>query len=434
MDFKFFSREWYSFTSFLILVLFTVSCSKISNEQVEKNTDMLVSSIDIVGARSIFYQDAYSRSELQNGFYKADAKGNVSELYINDASGKRTGIGILWAVNVSDRYVFIHPNPWDLGDLAGLDEYGQGDDVWKLINIICVADKQSGKLYKMPFIPVCGMSDTGVQTYNTNRRLVYQSGDKSYILGNETTSGTFSQIYVFDHSDMSVRTLLPEGQEYCWLEIANAGFVGYWGGYNSTYKVITPGGSIIVMPRKTFLLNGQFYSIVENEDDSKEVYVWSNDGNNRLVESKICNVTNDLHSFYDYWLTDNVTNEIIFENYSFDGKEFKSLSTSIPNKFFDEKCRFTSPDLYETRDAWYVIENQYLLKLNKKTYEVSRIALTEYQLLDVVSDVNESALSFVGLRYADMAKVIGKIMSDDSFAVETVIEGNQAVFNLIPLN
>ena len=414
----------------LIVGVLIQSCSsEPSFEQASSDVGNLLSNLNIVNAQSIYYREASSRMG-EGCYYKLDTSGKEVKLQISNSQSITTDVGINWVLNVSQRYLFVHPSPWDVGDAIGLDEYGQGDDIWRAINVICVADKLSGKLYRIPYLPLGRFDDdTAPGIQDANSRVVYERNGLIYIIGDPTTTGgLYSQIYVFNPDDLTINELLPEGQELSWIEIDDEGFVGYWGGYHSTYKVKCPGGSIIVMPDNTFMIGGHFYSIID-----QSVYKWLNEGDNSMTKTEICSIPDDLYMYYGR-LIDELTDNIVFYNYTFDGHKFTKLENEIPYRIMEGASNFNAPNIYETNEAWYSIDKNNLLKLNKRTYEVTSIPLSEYQILELTSDLSSSSLSFIGIRYSDSVKVFGKILRDNSFDVESSVQANYNIYNLIPLS
>lgn len=395
------------------------SCSdEPTSEEVTVDTDRLLSTLNITDAQSIFYKANNSRAnDDEAGYYKVDASGKEVKLQIFDESGAPHNIFIEWMVKATDRYVFFRPQPWDIYDALGLDGVSENESIWSSIDLICCVDKVTGKIYKMPY---CHFAPNSIAT---------EENGYVAILGNPSgTVGLYQQIYMFDETNLTVNSILPEGQEYAWLNINKKGFIEYWGNYGSPiYKIKCPGGAIKVMEDITFLLLEDFYTI----DPENRIYKLIPNGNNDLTPVEICACPNELGQPFKF---NEIRNTFVFENYEFNGTSFNLLPSNIPYEFISEYTNFNASKFYETNVAWYIISENKLIALNKSDYTTKEIPLTEYQLLEVVSNVNEEYLSFVGIRYSDSMKVIGKIFSDNSFQIEMAMSNNQNIYNLIPLN
>jgi hypothetical protein len=401
----------------LILCSLFISCSDEPNSaKVSADTDKLLSTLNIENAQSIFYKEAGSRATDDTGFYKIDYSGNEVKLQIANKDGVPQPITISWCVKASDDFLFFHPETWDVYDALGLDGVSQNEEIMDAISMVCLVEKSTGKIFKMPY---CNMAPNTVAKVQNN----YIG-----ILGDRTGSwGIYQQIYMFNPEEKTISSILPEGQEFAWFDINQNGFVGYCGNYsNPLFKIKCPGGAIRVFQEPTFLLSENFYTI-----DEGKVYLLEPNGDNDFVKKVVCDSPSELGDKFQY---NSQRKTYVFNNFEFNGRSFNELPHEIGYEFLTASHSFSPGYFYETKLAWYVLTGDKLIKLRKSDYDCSEVALTQYQILEVVSDVNQEYLSFVGIRYSDSKKVVGKITSDDSFVIESAMPGDQQIYNLIPLN
>lgn len=137
------------------------------------------------------------------------------------------------------------------------------------------------------------------------------------------------------------------------------------------------------------------------------------------------------------YLYNNLDNVYLFHayedngaSYKFDGTQIVKNSVTIPEEFYNED------EKYESNAAWYHLNatKTKLTKISKTNYTTSTVNISDYQIVELVSNLEGADLSFTGIRYSDAKKVIGKIRADNTIVIESAQSSTQNIYNLIPLN
>ena len=412
------------------------SCSSdepLDPEQTKAHIENALTSLNIRNAQAIYYKGSNSRAgEDDNGYYKLDTSGNEVKLEISDDQGKVQNIRIDKMVKLSDRYLLLQPNFYDLRAVIEKSHDNWQDGEYEIMveacSITCIVDNQTGTLYKIPRIGIgenAGYDNTTVSTVNG---ISYFNG--YYYSEDYMADGMSMQIFKFNPNELTITALLPEYQTFSKFTVNDLGFVGYYEYQESaSAKVKCPGGSIVQLGTDDILtISNNFYTIENNI-----IKRWTANGSNGLTSADVCampdnastlklaNHLQDVYLFYGY------TEAGKEATYQFNGKEFTLLDVAIPQELYTVG--------FETRDAWYNAENNMKLqKLSKVDYSISSIDISGYQIVEFVASPESPDVSFTGIRYSDSKKVIGKIDADNNIEIESAFTSGSSIYDLIPIN
>ena len=432
----------------ILSVLASCSNEPFSLDNVTESVDNVLTSVNIQDATAVYYKGSDSRAGSESGYFKIDINGNEVKLEFYDAKGKVQDIPINYVVNASPRYLIFQPELVDGVYNTVLNHYGNSTDDWTeeqydacaaACAITCIVDKNSGKLYKIPLINL-----------KIGDKIVGQNGIYYMLGANPDGIGdaygllgtTPSQIYAFNSNNLTVSSLLPEGQQFTDISVNSDGFVAYYGMSGQLAKAKCPGGGIKMLGGNfngqsfVYTINGTFYT---PDFEDRVMKCWTPNGKNDMTSTVACSLPGNLqnpYSLYDQqkgiylFYANSWDDETIWK---FDGTAFAELNATIPSEFFVDTT--WENKIYQTADAWYVKKNDMtLLKLAKSDYALTNVDISNYQIIEIVSNESGADLSFTGIRYSDSKKVIGKIKADNSIVIESAITSNENIYNLIPLN
>lgn len=406
--------------------------------KVQAAIEEVLGTINIQDATAIYYKGDDSRASSTGSYFKLDINGNEVQLAIADTKGNYRDISILGVVNASPRYIFFLPAFHEIFNVL-CDGYINNDAlsaeatnaVIEACKIVCIADRSTGKLYRIPFI---GLKNgfKGVECKG-----------KYYLIGYGNDSGDWypfhsnTQIYEFNPNDLTVIDILPENQIFQEITTNTDGFIGYFGEYSEPAKAKCPGGGLKLLGEGAiFTLNNTFYTA---DVQDGQMYRWDANGSNNMTGTAVCAIPQSMNNEYHTrrYLYNNLDNVYLFHayedngiTYKFDGNQIVKNNVTIPEEFYNEE------EKYESNAAWYHLNatKTKLTKISKTNYTTSTVNISDYQIVELVSNLEGADLSFTGIRYSDAKKVIGKIRADNTIVIESAQSSTQNIYNLIPLN
>lgn len=405
-------------------------------EKVTASISEVMSSINVQNATAVYYKGSESRAEGDGGYFKLDINGNEVKLEFADENGKTRNIPIMGVVNASPRYMFFFPDSYALFQVL-CDNYINNDalsaegtnQVVEACRIVCIADRTTGKIYRIPQINLKN-GDKGLEC-----------NGKYYLAGNSEgwewlNDNYFNQIYAFDPNSLTVTGILPENQMFDEFTINTDGFIGYFSYYSEPAKAKCPGGGLkLLSDGAIYTLNNTFYTA---DTQDHVMYRWEANGSNNMTSTAVCALPESFD--YAYYLYNNQKNLYVFagwdENgyctYKFDGNEISKNDVTIPDQFFYSGRE----ERYESSEAWYHLNSSKtkLTKLSKADYSNTTVNISDYQIVELVSNPDVADLSFTGIRYTDTKKVIGKILANNTIVITSAQTSAQNIYNLIPLN
>lgn len=382
-----------------------------------------LSSVNVSDAKMIYTKEgANTRAgsgDAFGGVWKIDRNGNEAKLTITGNDGKTNVINIYEIIKLSDKFLLMVPDMYDINTIRQEWENEHNDDPSTIsrnhdpdYSFAMLLNIETEKLFRFP----------------ENTSTPYSS-DK--IFNDKHGNIYYGWIYKLNPQTMTVENILPDGEDYGGFNVNSNGFVTYWDRFNKNHKVKCPGGRIVPLSGDVFSLNENTYSIKD-----KSIYLWEQSGDNNVISKEVCKY--DI-TYYDQAVQLKTTQLINFVRktivlsdssgrmYEFDGSKV-SEPIEVPQDF-----EYHSP-LYTTSKAWYIHENAEFQKLDMKTYEYSKIPFTEYNALEVLTNIGSADISFTGYQYLDGKNVVGKLTYDDKVVIDKVSDSSNKIVKLIPIN
>lgn len=389
-----------------------------------------VQRLNVQDARMIYRKQSASRADGYEGYWKIDLSGNETKLVLTDTEGKDHNIGINKIVKLSDRFLLIDPDAFQIVEL--LVHPGPDDMVSiGLFQYLSIVDTRTGKMYKWPreLFRMLGSSydDWNFTTAADDAQNVY------FTVG---TSHEMPCIYKLDATACTITSLLPEGEPFAGFSVTGPGFVFYWNNHPDSYRVRCPSGAIIPIPGYGFCCGERMYSL-----NDRKIFQWLPTDQSTLNILELCPAEGIAERAPV--LTDRLNGRVLFEAIhtetppagcfwavTFDGTTF-STPFPLPDAFRD--IDRGNPDFLTTSKAWYIRSGNTLRKLAMGNYEEKLLSLGTYEIREIVANPSEPGLHFTGYRLSDGKEVIGTITEEDEIVIETVAEQNR-IIELIAIN
>lgn len=421
-------KKSYSFFLGLFILGATLSsCDKhgyqeFDNEEIYKH----LSSVNVGDAKMIYTKEAVNTragsGEAFGGVWKIDRNGNEAKLTITGNDGKTNVINIYEIIKLSDKFLLMFPDSYDISTIRQEWENEHNDDP-STISSMHGADYQ--------FAMLLNIETEKLFRFPENTYIPYSSDN---IFNDKHGNIYYGWIYKLNPQTMTVENILPDGEDYGEFNVNADGFITYWDRYNQSYKIKCPGGRIVPLSGDVFFLNDKTYSIKD-----KSIYLWEQSGDNNVISKEVCKcdiVYNDnVVDLSTTQLINTVRKTILLRGnwgkmYEFNGEKI-SESIEVHEKFMsfgdkDSDCA--------TSKAWYVRENTEFHKLDMQTYKYTNIPFIEYNAIEVLTNTGNPDVSFTGYQYLDGRNVLGKLTYDDKVVIEKIIDSSNKIVNLIPIN
>lgn len=392
-----------------------------------------VQHVNVQNARMIYRKQSLTRADGDDGYWKIDLSGNETRLVITNSEGEDHEIGINKIVKLSDRFLLIDPDTYQIVELL---VHPGPDDIVSigLFQYLSIVDTRTGKMHKWPreLFRMLGHSyDWQLVSAADDAENVYFSMKSPFTDSNER-----SALYKLDATACTIASLLPEGEPFTGFSVTGPGFVFYWNHQPDSYRVRCPSGAIIPIPGYGFCCGERMYSL-----NDRKIFQWLPTDQSTLNILELCPAEGVAERAPV--LTDRLNGRVLFEAIhtetppagcfwavTFDGTTF-STPFPLPDAFRD--IDRGNPNFLTTSKAWYIRSGNTLRKLAMENYEEKQLSLGAYEIRQFVADPSEPDLHFTGYRYADGKEVVGTITEADEIVIETLADSGR-ILELIALN